>query len=46
MVGAESEVCPRCGVSFRGAMLRKAMIWVALAAVGLWGIGHYVIHLV
>lgn len=46
LVGAGSEICPRCGASFRGEMMRKTAIWVLMAGVGLWGIGHYVIHLV
>jgi hypothetical protein len=46
LVGAESDVCPRCGASFRGAMLRRVMFWVILMGAGLWAVGHYVIRVV
>ena len=27
IVGAESEICPRCGVNFKAAQIRRIVIW-------------------
>jgi hypothetical protein len=41
MVGSESVVCPRCGVSFRAALIRR-IVWRMLAAVLLvWLVCHF-----
>ena len=32
IVGAESEICARCGVNFKAAQIRRLVIW-ALSAV-------------
>ena len=32
IVGAESEICARCGVNFKAAQIRRVVIW-ALSAV-------------
>jgi hypothetical protein len=40
-VGAESDVCPRCGVNFRAALVRRITIRVLAAALIVWAIYHY-----
>ncbi|MGA2230613.1 MAG: hypothetical protein ABSH22_06910 [Tepidisphaeraceae bacterium] len=42
IVGAESITCPRCGVSFRAASIRRFVIRALSIAIILWGIAHYV----
>lgn len=45
-VGADSEECPRCGVSFRAVMLRRLLLWgIVLGLVGL-AIVHYALKLI
>jgi len=43
VVGAESEVCPRCGVNFRGAMIRKIIIRLLGATMVVWLVGHFLL---
>jgi hypothetical protein len=41
MVGADSVVCPRCGVNFRSALIRK-IVWRTLAMLLLgWLVWHF-----
>ena len=35
IVGAESEICPRCGVNFKAAQIRRVVIWSLSALVAL-----------
>ena len=46
MVGAESDVCPRCGVNFRAAQIRRLVIWILATAVALWFAGHFILKFV
>ena len=46
IVGAESEECPRCGVSFRAAQRRRIVIWTLTAAVLLWIVMHFVLKVI
>lgn len=40
-VGAESPECPRCGVNFRGYMIKRVMFWTTtLLVIGL-AVSHY-----
>ena len=43
LVGAESIVCPRCGVSFRAAMTRKVLLWTVLLIALAWAVMHFAI---
>jgi RNA polymerase subunit RPABC4/transcription elongation factor Spt4 len=45
LVGAESTECPRCGVSFRAALVRKIVLWTALVLAVAWTVSHFVFHL-
>lgn len=36
LVGAESEICPRCGVTFRAVVLRRIIFWTIVAALLIW----------
>jgi len=46
MVGAESPECPRCGVNFRTALLRRVVLWTTgVAAFGL-AMSHYLLRLI
>ena len=36
IVGAESVVCPRCGVNFTAARIRRLVIWILTTALVLW----------
>ncbi len=42
-VGADSIVCPRCGVSFRAAAVRRVLMWLILIAGLAWIVAHYVL---
>ncbi len=43
-VGAESDICSRCGVNFQGAMIRK-IVWRTLSVLLLaWLIIHFAFH--
>jgi uncharacterized paraquat-inducible protein A len=44
MVGAESDVCPRCGASYRALVRRRWAVRIALAAVLVWAVGHYLLR--
>jgi hypothetical protein len=44
-VGAESEECPRCGVNFRAAMIRKAVMWSSVVLIASVAITHFALHL-
>jgi RNA polymerase subunit RPABC4/transcription elongation factor Spt4 len=46
IVGAESEVCPRCGVNFTAARIRRLVIWILSMALALWCAGHFVLKVV
>ena len=43
-VGADSSECPRCGVNFRSAQIRRAVIWTATAALLLWLVYHFILR--
>ena len=45
-VGAESVICPRCGVSFRAAVIRKFVIRFLSLAIVAWMICHFVFKVV
>lgn len=40
-VGAESPECPRCGVNFRSALIRKVLRWTACLGVTAWAVSHF-----
>jgi uncharacterized paraquat-inducible protein A len=42
-VGADSEICPRCGVNFRGAAIRRILRWALFLALLLFVLGHFVL---
>ena len=42
-VGAESEECPRCGVNFRGAALKRLLRWAIILALLTWVVLHFVL---
>lgn len=42
-VGADSEICPRCGVNFRAAAFRRIVKWALLFALLIWVVGHFVL---
>lgn len=46
IVGAENDVCPRCGVLFRMATLRRFLTWFLSSALVLYCAGHFVLKLV
>jgi len=46
IVGAESAVCPRCGVNFKAARIRRVVIWILTTALVLWFAGHFVLKVV
>jgi hypothetical protein len=46
IVGAESAVCPRCGVNFRAALIRKIVVRLAAVAFIAWGVAHYIFKVV
>jgi hypothetical protein len=46
MVGAESEVCPRCGVNFKTALIRRVVMWILTTALVVWFAGHFVLRVV
>jgi hypothetical protein len=41
MVGAESTVCPRCGVNFQTALIRKIVLRTLAVIMLGWFLGHY-----
>jgi hypothetical protein len=40
-VGADSLVCPRCGVSFRAAAARRFIRWMLIVVLIVWAVGHF-----
>lgn len=40
-VGSDSVLCPRCGVSFRGASIRRALVWLIIMGVTAWAVCHF-----
>jgi uncharacterized paraquat-inducible protein A len=40
LVGADSGVCPRCGVSFRAVIIRRITILVLTAGLATWLVFH------
>jgi uncharacterized paraquat-inducible protein A len=45
-VGAESAICPRCGVSFRAATIRRLIIRSLAAAIVVWALCHYLFKVI
>jgi hypothetical protein len=45
-VGALSDVCPRCGVNFRGAAIRRVIRWMLILWLVGWLLGRYVFKLI
>jgi uncharacterized paraquat-inducible protein A len=43
IVGAESEVCARCGVNFRAAQTRRIVIWALFLLLLLWLASHFIV---
>jgi uncharacterized paraquat-inducible protein A len=43
IVGAESEVCARCGVNFRAAQIRRIVIWTMSLGLLLWLASHFLL---
>jgi hypothetical protein len=41
MVGADSVVCPRCGVNFRSALIRKIFLRCLAVVLLLWLVCHF-----
>jgi hypothetical protein len=47
MVGAESEVCPRCGVNFRAAITRRITLWTIIIVIALvLAVGRFALHVI
>jgi len=46
LVGGESATCPRCGVGFRAAAVRRVARWFLLAALIAWAAAHFPIKAV
>jgi len=46
MVGAGSAVCPRCGVNFRGAAIRRVIRWTLIVGLTAWILIHFVFRVV
>ena len=46
IVGAESPECPRCGVNFRAALIRKMLFWTTGLAVAGLAVSHYALRLI
>jgi len=44
MVGAESDICPRCGVNFRNALIHRIIIRILAVLILVWLIGHFALH--
>ena len=44
-VGAESPTCPRCGVNFRTAYVRRVLMWLTFVVLLALALNHYVFHL-
>lgn len=42
IVGAESEICARCGVNFRAAQIRRIVIRILTVALLVWLVWHFV----
>jgi len=42
MVGAESVVCPRCGVNFRSALIRKIILRGFTLLLLAWCVSHFI----
>jgi len=42
IVGAESDMCPRCGVNFRSAQIRRVALWSLLVGAVAWVVAHFV----
>jgi hypothetical protein len=36
MVGAESTICPRCGVDFKAAAAKRVIRWIIIVALVAW----------
>lgn len=45
-VGAESPECPRCGVNFRSALIRRIVRWTAGVGVLAWAVGHFGLRMI
>ncbi len=43
IVGAESEVCARCGVNFRAAQIRRIVSWTLFVILLLWLASRFVV---
>ena len=41
IVGAESTVCPRCGVGFRWASIQRVIRWTVIVVLAVWIVCHY-----
>jgi hypothetical protein len=46
LVGGESATCPRCGVRFRAAAIRRAVRWALVATALTWVAVHYLLKVV
>ena len=44
-VGAESEECPRCGVNFKAAAIRKVVMWSSVVLLASVAITHFALRL-
>ena len=42
MVGADSVVCPRCGINFRAALRRKIIVRTLAGAALVWLVCHFI----
>ncbi|HTW93615.1 MAG TPA: hypothetical protein VMD30_02400 [Tepidisphaeraceae bacterium] len=43
IVGAESAICPRCGVNFRAAIIRRYIVLPICLLLAAWAVCHYVL---
>ena len=45
-VGAESEECPRCGVNFKAAFIRKVVTWTSIVLIAAsLAVSHFALRL-
>jgi uncharacterized paraquat-inducible protein A len=43
-VGAESTICPRCGVDFKVAAAKRVIRWVVIILLIVWIAAHFLLR--
>src|SRR5262245_55763016 len=44
LVNGDSGVCPRCGVRFRAAIIRRVVLWAASGMLTRWVVSQFALH--